>query len=441
MLTAEENAVLTQVGPDTPMGRLLRWYWQPIAAASQLDENPVMPVKLLGESLVLYRDRRGTLGLVSDTCAHRRVNLAFGIPEQDGLRCPYHGWRYDNTGQCQEMPAESADSTFPERVKIPADPVQELKGRVFAYLGPQPAPLLPNWDLFVEDNVLRDIGLQVVECNWLQMQENDLDPGHVGWLHAYFSNYVLERLGRPELKRRRVVLGPSYRGRDYRDRVAMRYDFEQCDLGIMNVVSADGARQLSRPSIFPNMNSFQTLFMYRMPIDDTHTLHVTYNTYALPAGEIAQQDSIPYYLVPASIDGERRPIWEELDNNGGQDIAAWAAQGAAVDRSKELLGESDRGVIMWRDLLKRQLRVVEDGGEPMNVWHEGDAMPEVLYGGGGPAEAWQAPDWAEKDLGLTRNTRLQYHKGGAVWDSDRFGPALPLVAELHRRIEEAKAGA
>src|SRR5688572_19805728 len=128
MLTAEDNQTLTQVGPGTAMGRLLRWYWHPIAAATQLDENPVLPVKLLGESLVLYRDRLGNLGLLSDTCAHRRVNLVFGIPEPEGLRCPYHGWLYDGTGQCLEMPAEPADSSFASRVKIEAYPVQELAG-------------------------------------------------------------------------------------------------------------------------------------------------------------------------------------------------------------------------------------------------------------------------------------------------------------------------
>jgi 5,5'-dehydrodivanillate O-demethylase len=349
------------------MGRLLRRYWQPIAAATQLDENPVKRVGLLGESLVLYRDRRGNLGLLSDTCAHRRVNLVFGIADEEGLRCPYHGWLYDSTGQCLEMPAEAEDSTFPSRVRVASYPVQELGGLIFAYLGPEPAPLLPRWDLFVEQGVLRDIGLQVVNCNWLQMQENDLDPGHVGWLHHYFSNYVLERLGRPDLKRRRVGLGPAYQGRDFRDRVPGKYDFEVYEQGIMNVVFVDGQRLMSRPTIFPNMNSFQTLFMYRVPIDDTHTLHVTYNTYALPPGEQARQSEVPYYLIPPSIDDEGQPVWHELDNNGGQDIAAWAAQGPSVDRSQERLGESDRGVIMFRDLLKRQLRVVEDGGDPMNV--------------------------------------------------------------------------
>jgi 5,5'-dehydrodivanillate O-demethylase len=241
---------------------------------------------------------------------------------------------------------------------------------IFAYLGPQPAPLLPRWDLFVEENVLRDIGVQVVNCNWLQMQENDLDPGHAGWLHSYFSNYALERLGRPDLKRRTVDLGPTYKGRNYRDRVSTRYDFEVYEQGIMNVITTDGVRRQSRPSIFPNMNSFQTLFMYRVPMDDTHTLHITYNAYALPPGEIAQQDRIPYYMIPSSMDNERKPIWDELDNNGGQDIAAWVSQGSTVDRSNEKLGESDKGVIMLRDLLKRQLRTVEDGGEPMNVFRD-----------------------------------------------------------------------
>src|SRR5437016_7977325 len=128
MLTAEENERLTLVGPGTPMGQLLRWYWHPIAAASQLDENPIRRVKLLGEKLVLYRDRSGKLGLVQEACAHRRVNLVFGIPEDEGLRCPYHGWRYDASGQCLEMPAEPADSTFPSRVQITAYPVEELSG-------------------------------------------------------------------------------------------------------------------------------------------------------------------------------------------------------------------------------------------------------------------------------------------------------------------------
>ncbi len=167
MLTVKENDRLTRVGPNTPMGDLMRRYWQPIAALAELDDNPVKPVRLLGESLVLYKDRKGTLGLIGDTCPHRRISMEYGIPEEEGLRCPYHGWMFNETGQCVQMPAESPDSTFPSRVKITGYPVQEIAGLIFAYLGPEPTPLLPRWDMFVWDNVLRDIGSTVIPCNWL----------------------------------------------------------------------------------------------------------------------------------------------------------------------------------------------------------------------------------------------------------------------------------
>jgi len=133
-----------------------------VAATAELDENPVKLVKILGESLVLFRDRQGRLGLIGDTCPHRRVSLLYGIPDAEGLRCCYHGWMFDRTGQCVEMPAEAPHSTFPQRVKIPGYAVQEMGGLIFAYLGPEPAPLLPRWDLFVMDGVWRDIGLTVI---------------------------------------------------------------------------------------------------------------------------------------------------------------------------------------------------------------------------------------------------------------------------------------
>lgn len=405
MLTAQENATLTQVGPDTPMGRLLRWYWHPVAASTQLDENPVMHVKLLGESLVLYRDRRGGLGLLGERCAHRRVNLVFGIPELEGLRCPYHGWMYDETGQCLEMPTEPEDSTFPSRVKIDAYPVQELAGLIFAYLGPAPAPLLPRWDLFVCDNVLRDIGFQTVPCNWLQMQENDIDPAHTGWLHQYFSNYVLERLGRPDLKRRAFALTPGSVTRvSGRGSVTAAHDWQIDEHGVMNLVQIDGAWRQSRPSIFPNMNSFLTLFMYRVPIDDTHTLHVTFTAYPQPPGESVEQKAVPYYIVPPSVDDEMNPIWPELDNNGGQDIMAWMAQGDVVDRTKEKLGESDKGVILWRELLRRQLRIVEDGGEPINVFRDPEANVRLNV----PPRDGSPLDWPGADGGFMRRVNAAW---------------------------------
>jgi len=135
MLTAAENERLTRVGSDTPMGKLLRRYWYPIAGTPELDEEPVKAIKILGESLVLYRDRGGRLGLIGESCPHRRASMMYGIPEKEGLRCAYHGWLYNAKGKCLEQPAEDmegADSKFKDKITIPAYPVQELGGMIFA---------------------------------------------------------------------------------------------------------------------------------------------------------------------------------------------------------------------------------------------------------------------------------------------------------------------
>ena len=178
MLTAEENKKLTQVGAGTPMGELFRRYWQPIAAAAQLDENPVKQVRIFGETLTLFKDKRGKLGLIADKCAHRQVSLKYGIPQEEGLRCCYHGWVYDSDGKCLEQPAEP-NKSFKDKIRITSYPVQELAGAIFAYLGPLPAPLLPRWDrLTWDDNVVRNIVMVEIPCNWLQVVENYVDFCH-----------------------------------------------------------------------------------------------------------------------------------------------------------------------------------------------------------------------------------------------------------------------
>ena len=161
-------------------------------------------------------------------------------------------------GSASRCPPKREDSTFPSRVKITAYPVQELGGLIFAYMGPQPAPLLPRWDLFVMDNVMRDVGFQVLPCNWLQMQENDLDPAHLQNLHGNFSNYALERLGpagprappRPTGRRTGIAEPEKWADVEWRD-------WEIYEQGVMNTEKERDLRQV-RPSLFPNMNSFAT---------------------------------------------------------------------------------------------------------------------------------------------------------------------------------------
>src|SRR6266571_519249 len=193
MITEELNEKLTRVGPGTPMGELLRRYWHPVGTAAELDAEPVQPVRLLGEDMTLFKTTRGEIGLIGDRCAHRAVSLAYGIPQENGLRCAYHGWTYDTAGHVVDMPFEPA--WLP--LKIKAYRVQELGGLIFAYLGPEPAPLLPRWDPLVKGIEQRPaIGWTVIPCNYLQVMENSLDQTHVEWLHRWFDTYVLERLER-----------------------------------------------------------------------------------------------------------------------------------------------------------------------------------------------------------------------------------------------------
>src|SRR5215216_5909450 len=161
MLSKEDNVTLTQVGPGTPGGNLMRMYWQPVAAAKELDDSPfrTKEVRVLGEDLVLFRDRQGKLGLIERFCSHRRVNLAIGVVEDDGLRCQYHGWKFNAEGQCIEQPFEDTmhpEAAFRSKCNITGYPVREMAGLVFAYMGPTPVPEFPMWEPYAWNNVVRD---------------------------------------------------------------------------------------------------------------------------------------------------------------------------------------------------------------------------------------------------------------------------------------------
>ena len=155
MLSETENVLLTQVGPGTPMGDLLRHYWMPIAAVAELDDLKTKPLRLMGEDLVLYKAGNGAYGLLDRHCPHRRADLSYGIVEDCGLRCNYHGWMFDDSGRCLEQPFEEMahpDGTFKERTFIKSYAVEAKAGLLWAYLGSQPAPLCPTWEPFTWQN-------------------------------------------------------------------------------------------------------------------------------------------------------------------------------------------------------------------------------------------------------------------------------------------------
>lgn len=194
MLTAEQNDLLTQTGPGTPGGELLRRYWQPVALANELSPGgDPLPIDILSEKLVLFRDEVGRLGLLGRHCPHRGADLSYGRLEDGGLRCLYHGWLFDVDGKCLDQPAEPVGSTFKNRVCQISYPVVERGGAIFAYMGPGEPPLFPAYDFFQfprEHVFARKLFKQ---CNYLQANEGNYDPAHVGFLHR--STQTLNRSG------------------------------------------------------------------------------------------------------------------------------------------------------------------------------------------------------------------------------------------------------
>ena len=186
MLKQEQNDLLTQTGPGTAMGELFRRYWLPALLAEEVAQAGGAPVRLqlLSEKMLAFRDSEGRLGVIDEFCAHRGVSLWFGRNEEGGIRCPYHGWKYDITGQCLEVPSEPPESSYAQRIKLKSYPLIEQGGVVWIYMGPpelQPPP--PAWEFATVPAVQSFTSKRVQECNWLQALEGGIDSSHVSFLH------------------------------------------------------------------------------------------------------------------------------------------------------------------------------------------------------------------------------------------------------------------
>ncbi|MEY3779567.1 MAG: aromatic ring-hydroxylating dioxygenase subunit alpha [Betaproteobacteria bacterium] len=364
MESAKQNKLLTEVGKGTPMGNLMRRYWQPIGALVDLDNKWTRRIRLLGEDLVLFKDRQGRLGLIAEQCPHRRASFAHGIPTQDGIRCPYHGWEYNAQGQCINQPNEQDKCAFRDKVSTDAYPVEEMGGMLWAYMGPQPQPLLPRWDGFVAEGTIRIMGRTLLPINWLQIMENSLDPVHTEWLHGHHYEFLKEQEG--------VKVAISARH--------LKIDFKEFQYGmtkhrLLEGHSEDGDDwKVGHPIVFPNMlavgngdeKSRYYSFQMRVPVDDTHTLHLWFNAYVPPQGVAVPQhllDKVHTYEVPY-LDDQGEFI---VDNVDGQDMMAWISQGPIADRTQENLGATDKGVVMYRRMLKREMEKVQAGMDPMGL--------------------------------------------------------------------------
>ena len=361
MLSEARNRLLTEVGPGTQMGALLRRYWQPIAAVSELADGATKPVRLLGEDLVLYKDLSGCYGLLDRHCPHRSADLSYGIVEACGLRCSYHGWRFDETGTCREQPFEDIDAPevrFRDQIRIQAYRVQAKAGLIWAYLGPDPAPLLPNWEPFTWANGFVQIVFSVVPCNWFQCQENSIDPVHFEWMHDNWGRRLEGHNGPYAPRHLKLAFDEFEYGLVYR---RVRED-------------SDETSQLwtvGRVCLWPNALFTGNHFEWRVPIDDTSTLSVGWFFTRVPRDrEPLAQDSIPCWHAPVADAATGRWITSHIMN---QDFVGWVGQGAITDRRREHLGRSDRGIIMMRQRFFQDLDAVAAGGEPKAIVRD----PEV----------------------------------------------------------------
>jgi 5,5'-dehydrodivanillate O-demethylase len=354
MLTEDKNRLLTRVGAGQPMGELLRRYWMPIAGVSEFDTRSIKRIRLLGEDLVLYKDLSGGYGLVERNCPHRRADLANGMVEEHGLRCSYHGWAFDAAGQCVEQPFE--DTAFPGRggkakVKVAAYPVQAKAGLLWAYMGPQPAPLLPDWEPFSWQNGFTQVVISEVPCNWFQCQENSIDPVHFEWMH--------ENWGR-RLRTGDRTPAPTH----------LKLEFDEFEYGFVyrriktDTSDQDEAWTVGRVCLWPNGFFLGEHFEWRVPIDDQNTLSITWKFQGVPRERQPYvQASIPTWYGPIK-DSQGEWINTHVMN---QDFLAWVGQGVIADRTRETLGASDRGIVAMRRRFLEELERLPAGGDPKGL--------------------------------------------------------------------------
>jgi 5,5'-dehydrodivanillate O-demethylase len=346
-MTPEENKQLTQVAKGTPAGEMLRCYWWPVWFSEQVTNKPV-PVRLLGEDLILFRDASGNTGLLDRRCPHRGASLELGRVEADGIRCCYHGWKFDRSGRCLDMPCEPADTPLKDEVRQTAYLTQEAGGLVFAYIGPQPAPLLPKYDMLFREDMNRVVYSKEEHCNWLQRAENGYDPHHLMSLHA--PGYPQIALKRADMLWTKTWYGCRTEQR-YPDRL----------VNVTHQIFPSHTRRLAarkgdEPRHYLNL---------RVPVDDTKTITFFVSAVIAPQG--------PYTIETKGHEPCERMVYEEVDDgwwripSHEQDRIAQESQGPVADRAREYLGTSDEGIVVLRKILRDSIKAVAEGRDPFGV--------------------------------------------------------------------------
>jgi len=402
-MKTEQNTLLTRIGPGTPCGAVLRSYWQPVALADEFDPalepgmalRPMKAVRVLGQDLILFKDDRGRWGLLDRDCPHRGADLSFGRHEGDGVRCPFHGWKFDAQGRCLETPAEPVGSKLCERVQQRSYPVTERSGVLFAWLGePGAEPPFPKFDCFAAPGTHVFAFKGMWQCNWLQAFEVGIDPAHTSFLHRFLNDAPLAEVGSNDA------------GRQFRSASAGQVDGERWPMTrIMREFHRPDISFEARPwgfqlttlrpmtdalthvrvthEIFPStfvipLSETLTITQMHVPIDDTHTYWYSFFTsFDGPVNKQAMRDQRTQFIPPPLYipKAGRQNDWgfnsaEQRTTTylgmGEEDINVhdqWAVEsmGPVQDRTREHLGTTDKVIMANRRLLLQAIERVQAG--------------------------------------------------------------------------------
>jgi phenylpropionate dioxygenase-like ring-hydroxylating dioxygenase large terminal subunit len=396
MLSTEENDVLTMTGPSTAMGGLMRRYWQPILLRDELpDARPAKEVKIMGEDLVVFRDEQGRYAALARNCSHRGADLSYGRLEDGGLRCAYHGWLYDVSGQCIEQPAEPDGSTYSTKVMHPAYPCEERNGIIYAYMGGGAPPLFPafEWNVAPEAHVFVFKAYQ--EANWLQANEGEIDPAHLSYLHRYLNDemdddtsYGLDqfldvaegtdipvtRILREKLNPQLEIETTSFGVRIFSLRDIGKFmhvrvtNFLFPNAAVVAVGNDWGLAQVHVPIDDEHNWRFDIMYGYREPMDKATLARERLQTYTVP-DYMPKRNLANRYGFDAEEQRTRTYIGIGSDINTHD---TWAIEGAGPiqNRTREHLGYTDKAIAASRRMLLQGIRDIEEGGALPNVFQD-----------------------------------------------------------------------
>jgi phthalate 4,5-dioxygenase oxygenase subunit len=460
-MKAEHNELVTRIGPGTPCGALLRRYWQPVALVDEfnpvldprMEKRAVKALRVLGQDLVLFRDGQGRWGLLDRGCPHRGADLSFGRNEGDGLRCPFHGWKFDVNGKCLETPAEPPALKMCDRVRQRNYPVIEKSGILFGWFGDEGSapPPFPAFDCFAAPSSHTFAFKGLWNCNWLQAFEVGIDPAHPSFLHRFLRDEPLDQIGQNAAgKQFRSASAGQFGGEQWPMTRIMR-EFHQPEISFeprpwgmqltaLRPMTAELTHVRVTQAIFPHtfvipLSETLTITQMHVPVDDTHTYwYSVFTSFAGPVDKEAMRNQRLQYIelpdyVPKSgrhnrwgFDPEEQ-LTQTFLGMGEDDINVhdqWAVEsmGAIQDRTREHLGTSDKVIMANRRMLLKAIEAVQAGGDAPGAADAAQAARMIgpdTVDGIAPAGAWAA--WWQEQVRAKRD--------GAPWARQ---PAVPAQA-------------